>query len=71
MLLVASDPEDGIYSNWIEPPRAPTTRSVPETLAKLLRSARMRSTPSNKVTLTAIAMIVKIAVAFRFHRLFA
>lgn len=55
-------------SNCGPPLRAPTTRSVPETvLRKLWRdSCRTRSTPSKSITLQAIDTMVSTTVARRF-----
>src|SRR5262245_38895658 len=52
--------------------RAPTIKSVPETvLAKLSRdSLRMRSTPSRSITASAIESTVRAAVNLRLRRLF-
>ncbi|MNT50676.1 hypothetical protein D3C72_1876060 [compost metagenome] len=72
MLLVAAPMRNTEYSkSCVEPVRAPTMRSVPETDdAKFSRSSvRMRSTPSSRKVDSAIENTVSASVKRRFQAL--
>ena len=72
ILLVAAPMRNTEYSSsCVEPVRAPTMRSVPDTDdAKFSRSSvRMRSTPSSKKVDSAMENTVSASVKRRFHAL--
>ena len=72
MLLVAAPMRNTEYSSsCVEPVRAPTIRSVPDTEdAKFSRSSvRMRSTPSSRKVDSAMENTVSASVKRRFHAL--
>ena len=72
MLLVAAPMRNTEYSSsCVEPVRAPTIRSVPDTDDEKFsrRSVRMRSTPSSRKVDSAIDSTVSASVKRRFQAL--
>ena len=72
MLLVAAPMRNTEYSSsWVEPVRAPTMRSVPETADEKLarRSVRSRSMPISSSVASAMLATVSIKVKRRFQAL--